>query len=225
MTQNELKKLSRADLVERLLEQTKKASRLETENMRLKERITEREHQLTQTGALAATALKLSGTSHENEAIRSLEQLMEVGRQVAAESERESKESSSDEDDDPSRPTAEQLEKELTRLRYRKRYAWSLRSTVYALITVAAAAVLIAVLVMPVLQIYGSSMNPVLQEGDLVASVKSHEMQTGDLIAFYYNNKVLVKRVIGSPGDWINIDEAGNVTVNGVVLEEEYRIK
>ena len=120
------------------------------------------------------------------------------------------------------KPTVEELEKELKRVRYRERYTKKFRSTIYALITVAAVAVLVATLLMPVLQIYGSSMNPTLVDGNIVISVKGSEFDKQDIVAFYYNNKILVKRVIASAGEWVDIDEAGNVTVNGELLEEPY---
>ena len=97
-----------------------------------------------------------------------------------------------------------------------------LRSTIYTLVVVAAAAVLIAVLFLPVLQIYGNSMNPTLQEGDIVISVKGTEFEQGDLVCFYYGNKLLVKRYIAGPGQWVNIDEEGNVYVDGELLDEPY---
>lgn len=119
-------------------------------------------------------------------------------------------------------PTSEQLENELNRLRYRSRYAGALKSTVYALITVAAIAVLIAVLLLPVLRIYGSSMTPTLEEGEIVLSVKGSSFQTGDVVAFYYNNKVLIKRVIATAGEWVDIDSKGNVYINNVKIDEPY---
>ena len=119
-------------------------------------------------------------------------------------------------------PTLEQMEQEVDRLRYQKRYGRALRGTVYALIVVAAMAILVAVLWMPVLQITGVSMSPTLNHGDLVVAVKTSDYQTGDIAAFYYNNKILIKRVIASPGDWVDIDNAGNVYVNGALLEEPY---
>ena len=97
-----------------------------------------------------------------------------------------------------------------------------LRSTVYLLITVAAVAILVAVLWLPVLEIYGNSMSPTLENGQIVLSVKTDDMQTGQVLAFYYNNKILVKRVIAQAGDWVNIDGDGNVYVNGTVLDEPY---
>jgi signal peptidase I len=93
---------------------------------------------------------------------------------------------------------------------------------VFALITVAAAAVLIATLWLPVLQIYGSSMAPTLNRGEVVVSVKGNNVKQGDIIAFYYNNKILVKRVIAGPGDWVNIDADGTVYVNDEPLQEDY---
>ena len=119
-------------------------------------------------------------------------------------------------------PTTEQIRNELERVRYRRTFANTLRSTIFILIVVSASAVLIAVLLLPVLRIYGHSMNDTLDEGDVVVSIKGSSFKTGDIIAFYYNNKLLVKRVIGQPGDWVDIDEAGNVYVNQVMLEEPY---
>ncbi|MDD7389124.1 MAG: signal peptidase I [Lachnospiraceae bacterium] len=119
-------------------------------------------------------------------------------------------------------PPVEQLETELKRERYRISYGATLRSTIYALITVAAAAVLVATLLLPVLQIYGSSMTPTLVDGDIVISLKESDLQKQDVIAFYYNNKILVKRVIARAGEWVDIDEEGNVTVNGELLDEPY---
>ena len=119
-------------------------------------------------------------------------------------------------------PTTAQLEKELNRVNYRKSYGLVLRSTIYTLITVSAIAILVAVLLLPVLRIYGTSMNPTLKEGNIVLSVKGSEFQSGDIIAFYYNNKILVKRVIANPGDWVNIDQDGVVYVNNEALDEPY---
>ena len=119
-------------------------------------------------------------------------------------------------------PSAEQLEAELKREKYKRRYHSVLRSTIYTLITVAAIAVLVATLWLPVLQIYGSSMTPTLQDGEIIFSVKTAELEPGDIVAFYYNNKILVKRVICGPGDWVNIDEDGTVYVNEVRLKEPY---
>lgn len=119
-------------------------------------------------------------------------------------------------------PDSEQLAAELNRERYRKRYHSVLRSTIYTLITVAAAAVLAATLWLPVLQIYGNSMTPTLQDGEILFSLKTSDFKPGDIVAFYYNNKILVKRVICSAGDWVDITEDGTVYVNGEILEEPY---
>ena len=110
-------------------------------------------------------------------------------------------------------PSPQQLENELNRTRYRARYRRVLRSTVYTLITVAAVAVLVATLLLPVLQIYGNSMSPTLADKDIVVSIKQTEFETGDVVAFYYNNKILVKRVIAKSGEWINITPEGDVYV------------
>ena len=119
-------------------------------------------------------------------------------------------------------PSTEQLEKELGRVQYKKVYAGTLRSTIYTLITVSAIAVLVAVLLLPVLRIYGTSMSPTLTEGNIVVSLKGSTFKTGDIIAFYYNNKILVKRVIANTGDWVNIDGDGTVYVNNQRIDEPY---
>lgn len=119
-------------------------------------------------------------------------------------------------------PSVEQLEAELKRVKYRSRYRAVLRSTLYMLIVVAAVAVLVATIWMPVLQIYGGSMTPTLNEGDIVVSIKGSDFEPGDLVAFYLGNKILVKRCIAGPGQWVDIDEDGNVYVDGKLLEEPY---
>jgi signal peptidase I len=122
-------------------------------------------------------------------------------------------------------PTSEQLEGELKRIKYLGRYRSLLRSTIFVLITVAAVAVLVATLLLPVLQIYGSSMTPSLSEGDIVVSVKGFDFDRGDIVSFYYNNKILVKRVIAFQGEWVNIDKDGNVYINNVPLDEPYLVE
>jgi signal peptidase I len=119
-------------------------------------------------------------------------------------------------------PSVEQLAAELKRVKYRSRYRAVLRSTLYMLIVVAAVAVLVATIWMPVLQIYGASMTPTLSEGDIVVSIKGSDFQPGDLVAFYLGNKILVKRCIAGPGQWVDIDEDGNVYVDDKLLEEPY---
>lgn len=122
-------------------------------------------------------------------------------------------------------PGLSQLEKELNRVKYKKRYKSVLTSTISTLIVVAAIAVLIATLLMPVLQIYGTSMSPTLYDGDIIATIKTTEFEQGDVVAFYYNNKILVKRVIAMSGEWVDMDEDGNVYVNDVLLDEPYLVE
>lgn len=122
-------------------------------------------------------------------------------------------------------PNLEQLKAELYREQYKKRYSSVLRSTIYTLIVVAAVAVLVAVLLLPVLRIYGSSMSPTLSEGDIVVSVKGTDFEAGDLVAFYVGNKLLVKRYIAGPGQWVDIDEDGNVYVDDKLLNEPYLVE
>ena len=118
-------------------------------------------------------------------------------------------------------PTTAQVAREKERLRYQKRYSRTLKSTVAILIVVAALAVLVATLWMP-LRIYGNSMVPTLEDGQIVISVKSRSYQSGDIVAFYYGNKLLIKRYIAGPSDWVDVDEDGNVFVNQKELTEPY---
>lgn len=119
-------------------------------------------------------------------------------------------------------PSEKQLEAELARVRYQQRYRTVLRSTICTLIVVAAVAVLVATIWMPVLQIYGSSMTPTLSEGDIVVCFKTSDIKRGDLVAFYLGNKLLVKRCVALPGQTVDIDGDGNVTLDGVPLDEPY---
>jgi len=119
-------------------------------------------------------------------------------------------------------PSSAEVEQELKRERYKSRYKRTLISTFFALITAAAIAVLVATLWMPVLKIFGASMTPTLEEEQIVVSVKAKDMEPGDIVAFYYGNKVLIKRYIAGPGSWVEIQEDGTVLVDGVMLEEPY---
>ena len=119
-------------------------------------------------------------------------------------------------------PTTDSIKKELDRYTYRRNFLRTLRNTAFTLVVVAALAILVAVLLMPILRIYGSSMSGTVDNGDLVASIKTSDMKTGDVIAFYYNNNILVKRVIAVSGDFVDIDEEGNVYVNQTLLNEPY---
>ena len=119
-------------------------------------------------------------------------------------------------------PDLSQMEAELKRVQYNTRYRRVLRSTVYTLVVAAAAAVLAATLWLPVLRIYGSSMAPTLCEGEIVIALKGSQLEQGDIVCFYYGTKLLVKRCIAGPGQWVDLDEEGNVTVDGELLDEPY---
>lgn len=119
-------------------------------------------------------------------------------------------------------PDIELLEKELNRERQRSRFVKTLVSSVGTLVVVAAVAILVTTLLFPVLQVTGNSMSPTFQQGDILIAYKTDDFTTGDLIAFYYNNKILVKRVIARAGDWVDIDDEGNVYVNDIAIEEPY---
>ncbi len=118
--------------------------------------------------------------------------------------------------------TVENLERELHRENYKHSFSRLLRSTIYVLIIIVAVASVGTTLFMPVIEITDSSMKPLVEDGDIVLTIKSSSFKTGDVVAFYYGNKILVKRVIGVQGDFVNIDKDGIVYVNGEKLEEDY---
>ena len=122
----------------------------------------------------------------------------------------------------PAVPSVRQLEEELKREKYRGRYKRLLRGTVSTVLVVIAAAVLISNLLLPILRIYGSSMSPTLVNGNIVTALRGGSYERGDIAAFYYNDKILVKRIIGLPGEVIDIDEDGSVSVDGEPLDEPY---
>lgn len=119
-------------------------------------------------------------------------------------------------------PTADQLSQELKRLRNKHNFISALRSTVASLIVICSIAVLISTMVMPVLRVTGSSMTPTLQNNEVIVCSRITGYDKGDIIAFYYNNKVLIKRVIGVAGDIVDIADDGTVSVNGNVIDEPY---
>lgn len=119
-------------------------------------------------------------------------------------------------------PSMQEISRERSRLQYQNRYRAVLRSTIYSLVVVAAAAVLLATLFFPVLQVSGTSMEPTLSDRDILLLVKNDHYKTGDLCSFGWQNKLLIKRIIGGPGDVIDIAENGVVSVNGKQLDEPY---
>ncbi len=119
-------------------------------------------------------------------------------------------------------PALSAVEQEMHRINYRRKYLHTLWTTLSVIIIAAAIAVLVATMFTPVLQVSGSSMEPTLENSDVIIMLKQGDLKTGDVCGFYYQNKLLLKRVIGTPGDIINMDEAGNITVNGVLLDEPY---
>lgn len=119
-------------------------------------------------------------------------------------------------------PSMQEISRERSRLQYQNRYRAVLRSTIYSLVVVAAAAVLLATLFFPVLQVSGTSMEPTLSDQDILLLVKNDHYKTGDLCSFGWQNKLLIKRIIGGPGDVIDIAENGVVSVNGKQLDEPY---
>lgn len=118
--------------------------------------------------------------------------------------------------------TKSQIESEIKRIDYKTKYRKIISSTIYTLIIILAIASVTSTIFMPVFQINSNSMDPEYSNGDIVTAIKFTKIKQGDVIAFYHGNKILIKRVIGSQSDWIDIDEKGNVSVNGKVLDEKY---
>lgn len=231
MTEKELSKLRKPALLRLMLEQQKRIQQLEAELELANQRLDSKRTNLKNVGSIAEASLALTGIFEE--AQKAADSYLENVRALAEAETPGDKDGEEGEDGDephPSRPpasaedlpSAEVLEAVLKRERYRRRLARSIKMTVFTLITVSAAAILVAVLLMPVLQIYGSSMVPSLSEGQYVVTLKGGRMETGDIVAFYFNNKVLVKRVIGQPGQWIDIDEDGTVYVDNAPIDEPY---
>ena len=119
-------------------------------------------------------------------------------------------------------PSTKELEAELHNEKYKSKYKKILKSTVYILLIVVAISAIVATLVFPVLKIYGTSMSPIVNNGDIVVAIKKNKFNSSDVVAFYYNNRILVKRVRATPQDWVNIDEDGKIYVNNVLLDESY---
>ena len=119
-------------------------------------------------------------------------------------------------------PSNEIVAEELKNTRYKSRFAEVLRGTLYSLIVVAAMAVLVATIWLPVFRIYGSSMTPTLNEGDIVITVKGTNFKTGDVVGLYVGNRLLVKRIIAGPGQWVDIKDDGTVYLDDKLLDEPY---
>lgn len=122
-------------------------------------------------------------------------------------------------------PSKELVQAEIRRVRYKSRYAQVLKSTVFSLVVVAAAAVLVATIWLPVLRIYGSSMTPTLNAEDIVVTFKGGHFETGDIVGLYVGSRLLVKRIIAGPGQWVDIREDGTVYVDEKELNEPYLVE
>lgn len=119
-------------------------------------------------------------------------------------------------------PELPEIEGELQRLQTRRSWKRALSSTVYTLVVVAAVAVLVAMLYVSVLVVSGTSMEPNLEDGDVLVGVKADQFEAGDVVCFYYNNRLLLKRVVAQAGDWVEVDSEGYVYVNGTLIDEPY---
>ena len=119
-------------------------------------------------------------------------------------------------------PSIELLRKELEREESRYHFRRAILTITGILVVAAAITALLATRLFVLLEINGASMAPTLNEGEIVILRQTKDIETGDLVGFYYGGKILLKRVIGSAGDYIDIDEEGNVYVNNEMIDEPY---
>lgn len=238
MNHDKLKKLTRGELLELFLAQSEE---LERENKAIEElgnQLETRRNVISQASSVAEATMELSGTyevaqkaaTKYVENVRALTHSAKTTRveerfpdsttsAVDTESTIHKRARKTGQGDIPN---IERIREELNRVNYWNKYLRVLRSTSFTLLVVASAAVLAATLWIPVLRIYGHSMAPTLSNGDIVVTVKENDFKTGEVVAFYYNNKILVKRAIAQAGDWVDIDKDGTVYVNGKVIDEPY---
>lgn len=119
-------------------------------------------------------------------------------------------------------PSLDAIRQEQKRLKHKRRYRKALSGTIAVLLVVAALAVLVSTVFMPVFRITGSSMEPNLNDGDIIIAMKTQNLKRGQVCGFYFNNKLLLKRVIATAGMWVTIDDDGYVYVDGEKIDEPY---
>ena len=219
MFEQELHKLKREELLEIMLAQSREIDSLTEELEKERARNTSEEGVEGEPVQKRTDETPRSGASVEEAGIADNTPAPEDSADSA---EQTAPDSTTEEEAPQTLPRAADLEALVNRIRYEKRFRSSIINTLMTLVVVAAAAILIAILVLPILRIYGQSMSETLDNGDIVVSVKTADLETGDIVAFYYNNTILVKRVIGQSGDWIDIAKDGTVSVNQQELEEPY---
>ena len=219
MFEQELHKLKREELLEIMLAQSREIDSLTEELEKERARNTSEEGVEGEPVQKRTDETPHSGTSVEEAGTVDNTPTPEGSTDSA---EQAAPDTTTEEEAPQALPRAADLEALVNRIRYEKRFRSSIINTLMTLVVVAAAAILIAILVLPILRIYGQSMSETLDNGDIVVSVKTAELETGDIVAFYYNNTILVKRVIGQSGDWIDIAKDGTVSVNQQELEEPY---
>ena len=219
MFEQELHKLKREELLEIMLAQSREIASLTEELEKERARNTSEEGVEGEPVQKRTDETPHSGTSVEEAGTVDNTPTPEGSTDSA---EQAAPDTTTEEEAPQALPRAADLEALVNRIRYEKRFRSSIINTLMTLVVVAAAAILIAILVLPILRIYGQSMSETLDNGDIVVSVKTADLETGDIVAFYYNNTILVKRVIGQSGDWIDIAKDGTVSVNQQELEEPY---
>jgi len=218
MFEQELHKLKREELLEIMLAQSREIDSLTEELEKERARNTSEEGVEGEPVQKRTDETPRSGASEEAGTV----DITPAHEDSADSAEQTAPDTTTEEEAPQALPRAADLEALVNRIRYEKRFRSSIINTLMTLVVVAAAAILIAILVLPILRIYGQSMSETLDNGDIVVSVKTADLETGDIVAFYYNNTILVKRVIGQSGDWIDIAKDGTVSVNQQELEEPY---
>lgn len=119
----------------------------------------------------------------------------------------------------------EKIKEDYKTRKNREKFFYELKKTIGFFLVIISVGIIISSFWVRVLTIYGTSMSPNLTAKDTVVAFKKDQYKSGDVIAFYYNNKVLVKRVIATSGDWVNISNNGNVIINDKEIKEKYLLK
>ncbi len=227
MAVNEIKKMKKPEILRHMLRQQRRIEQLREELSDARKQLAQRQESIRHAGTIADAAIASGSLFEEARKAADLYVKNVQGAKSRGDAPIQSNIALEHLNNPDSRETTDfpdstLLEQVIRKDHYHNRYVWIIRNTIYAFVTLAAIAILLAVLILPVLQIYGTSMNPTLREGEIVIAVKGSSLETGDIAAFYYNNNILVKRVIGTPGQTIDIQEDGTVLLDNEAIEEPY---
>lgn len=83
-------------------------------------------------------------------------------------------------------------------------------------------AILCMVCFLPMMRVESDGMSPTLEKGQCVMVIPGDSFEHGDIIAFYYDGRILLKRIIACPGEQVEVLKDGSVYVNGQLFDEPY---